>query len=143
MTKFTVLPLFLLAFLLFSCEKDEALTLDCGPDIRIVGSVEGLASDHYNLESAHVDGRCLTVEIGASGCTSEFWKLDLVTTGDVAESNPTQSSARLIFDDNVDEFTCQAYLTREFSFDLSPYLSEEDLPSELSLIGTDTTLLVE
>ncbi|NJB84447.1 hypothetical protein GGR26_000192 [Lewinella marina] len=143
MNKLSVLPLLLLAFLSFACEKDEALRLTCGPDIRIVGSVEGLASDHFILESARVEDRCLTVEIGASGCTADHWTLDLVTTGNVAESNPTQSSARLIFDDQVDEFTCMAYLTRTFSFDLSPYLSEEALPSELSLIGTDTVLLVE
>lgn len=138
-----IVCLLVLPLLAFSCTKDEALSPDCGADIQILESVEGLQSDTFLLESLEVDDLCLTIVIGASGCTSANWTLDMVTTGDISGNDPSESSATFLFDDGVSEFTCQAYLTRDFSFDLSPYLSAEELPTELQLTGLDTTLLIE
>ena len=74
--------------------------------------------------------------------------MQLFTFGEVAESMPTQTSARLLFDDALDEvaFTCQVLLTETYTFDLSDYLTPDVLPTRFTLTGTgtgtDTTLLV-
>ncbi len=135
MTRYCLL---LLIPLLSACGDDEdKLTLPCGPDIEIVAEPQLPPSDAYSLLDARVDGLCLTVEIGASGCSAEGWTLRLLTDGLVLLSLPTQSGARLVFDDAVEGGTCAAFLTREFTFDLTPYLGGAQ-PSYFSIEGTET-----
>ena len=134
--------------LLTACSPDaEELSFDpqCGAPIRIVDALVEIQTDDYRLLELRVDGRCMLVRIAATGCSAADFAMDLVTRGEVKESSPTLTSARLIFDDGKDEedVTCQAEQERTFSFDLQPYLTAESLPTELTLIGLDTTLLIE
>ena len=143
------LPAFLCLIFLFtacSTEDEEALFRpQCGAPIRIVDALVEIQTDDYRLLELRVEDRCLMVRIAATGCSPADFGMDLVTRGDVAESTPTQTSARLIFDDGKEEkdVTCQAEQERAFSFDLLPYLRDETLPSRFTLTGLDTTLLVE
>ncbi|MBB4079786.1 hypothetical protein GGR28_002413 [Lewinella aquimaris] len=140
---FLLLP----AVLLTACNDDDdnAFRLACGPDIQIVDVIVEREFDDFHLDSARVTDLCLEVTISASGCGSQGWTLDLITFGEVAESYPTQTSARLLFDDGVadGDFTCAAYITETYTFDLSPYLTPGTLPTVLSLTGTETTLSIE
>ena len=131
--------------LFFACQDDDDFVAnpDCGDPIIITGQPLGPSSDNFSLAAATVEGLCLTVQIGASGCSSDGWTLDLLTDGSVAESFPTQTSARLVFDDQVPGgVTCQAFFTETFSFDLSPYLDAGALPTNLTLTGLDTVQTV-
>ena len=143
------LPVYFCLLSLFpACSVEEDRTLfrpECGAPIRVVDALVEIQTDDYRVLELQVDDRCLLVRIAATGCSSTDFAMDLVTRGDVAESNPTQTSARLIFDDGKEEtdVTCQAEQERTFSFDLVPYLTDEALPSRFTLTGLDTTLLVE
>ena len=140
MKKLVFLP-FLVA-LFFACQDDDdARPLpDCeGTPILITQLTDFPDSDDFAFESFSVEGTCLTVTVGASGCTADGWTMTLRTDGSVAESIPTQTSARLIFDDGVDGgATCQAFFNRSFTFDLSEYLTAGALPSNLTLRGPDS-----
>ncbi|PPK88187.1 hypothetical protein CLV84_1152 [Neolewinella xylanilytica] len=118
---------------------------ECGQPIQIVDALVELQTDDYTLLELTVEDRCLTVRIAATGCSGDQFGMDLLTRGQIAESTPTQTSARLIFDDNVTsgDVTCQAEFERQFSFDLLPYLNDGALPTRFSLIGLDTTLSIE
>jgi hypothetical protein len=148
---------YLLIFSLFvllalsSCADDDDTFApsDCGPLINTVGSIDGLGSgDQFDISSTSVDGLCLSIEVSATGCNPEEWTAELVTDSSVGESTPTQTTARFVFDDQLpeDAITCLAILSKTFTFDLSPYLTTEVLPSNLTILGPDTTsvtLLVE
>ena len=143
----TLLPtLCLLALLLASCSDDDdpIRPRTCGPAITIGDGLITEEFDAFELVDARVDGLCLEVTIAATSCSSAGWSMQLFTFGEVAESMPTQTSARLLFDDGLDEtaFTCQVILTETYAFDLSPYLRPSNLPTRLTLTGTDVTLAV-
>ena len=134
--------------LFFACATDEEnlhFRPQCGPPIRIVDALVEIQTDDYRLLDLQVNDRCMLVRIAATGCSAADFSMDLVTRGEMAESDPTRTSARLIFDDGKDEedVTCQTEQERAFSFDLAPYLTDGSLPSEFTLIGLDTTLLIE
>ncbi|MFT4687406.1 MAG: hypothetical protein ACI92C_002306 [Neolewinella sp.] len=148
---------YLLTFSLFvllalsSCADDDDTFApsDCGPLINTVGNIDGLGSgDQFGISSTSVDGLCLSIEVSATGCNTEEWTAELITNSSVDESTPTQTTARFVFDNQLpeDAITCLAILSKTFTFDLSPYLTTEVLPSNLTILGPDTTsvtLLVE
>ena len=147
----TLLPIFCLLPLLFtSCSDDDdpIRPRTCGPAITVGGGLITQEFDAFELVDATVNGQCLEVTIAATSCSSAGWSMELFTFGEVAESMPTQTSARLLFDDALDEvaFTCQVLLTETYTFDLSDYLTPDVLPTRFTLTGTgtgtDTTLLV-
>ncbi|CAH1001685.1 hypothetical protein LEM8419_02591 [Neolewinella maritima] len=139
-------PACVLALLLTACgdDDDQIPRLLCGPDITIGDVLVAREFDSFTLVDAKVTDLCLEVTVSATGCSSQGWTMELFTFGEVAESLPTQTSARLLFDDGVDaaEFTCQAEVTETYSFDLSPYLTPDALPTEFTLTGLATTLSI-
>jgi len=132
---------FLLAFLPACLDDDDSDNEPafCGTPIVVADQTDAPASDNFTLVSHSTDGLCLTVTIGASGCSQEGWTLDLRTDGSVAESVPTQTNARLIFNDQVPGMgeSCLAYFELTKTFDLSAYLTNGALPTVLSLTGPD------
>ena len=144
----SLLPtLCLLALLLSGCSDDDdpIRPRTCGPAITIGDGLITQEFDGFELVDARVDGLCLEVTIAATSCSTANWSMELFTFGEVLESFPTQTSARLLFDDGLDEtdFTCQVILTETYAFDLSPYLRPATLPTRLTLMGTGTTLSVK
>ena len=150
MIKLFTLSLFSLTlFRAAGCGNEESAgagtaVTDCGQEIQVRHPLPRLTSDNYQIVEASVDGRCLSVTISATGCSSQAWRVGLHTTGEVAESSPTQTSALLVFDDGVgeNEMTCQAIIEETYRFDLTPYLDEGDLPTTFTLTGTETTLSI-
>lgn len=141
MKQVTLLLSALVVFTFFACQDDDdGLTVStCGPPIMIALDNSFPFSDDFILVSHSTEGTCLTVTIGASGCGDEGWTLGLRTDGSVAESIPTQTHARLIFDDQVPGggASCLAYFELTETFDLSEYLNAGALPSVLTLTGPD------
>ena len=131
----------LLPVLLLTCEKnDPAPTLPaCGPAITITPAAP--QSDGFALTNASVDGFCLTLTVAATGCGSDSWTAELLTDGVVAESSPTQTSARLVLNLNQGPIVCQAEFEKDFTFDLTDYLTGA-LPTRLRLEDTETVLEV-
>lgn len=126
-------------FLLASCEKDE-LSAPCGPEVNYLQGLEDYPeSDDFSLLDLELSGTCLTVEIGASGCSTDEWSLEVYSSGIATTAIPSSTGAMLVFDDGVPDGTsgCRAYLTATYSFNLMQG------PTYLALIGADTTLYIE
>ncbi|MEO0790734.1 MAG: hypothetical protein AAFY36_18870 [Bacteroidota bacterium] len=146
MRVFFFLPL--LSILFFGCPSDDDVApIDpdpiCGEFIQLVSDIPDAADTPQGIE-ASVDGLCLSITVGFSGCSPDPWTMELYTTGEIAESLPTQSRAYFVFNDGApgEDQLCQAFFNRTFEFDLTPYLAES-LPSILRIDGTDIEVLVE
>ena len=149
MIKLFALSLFSLTlFRAAGCGDDEqaaaAAAADCGQEIQVRNPLPRLTTDDYQIVDASVEGRCLSVTISATGCSSEAWRVALHTTGEIAESSPTRTDALLVFDDGVgeNEMTCQAIIEETYRFDLTPYLGDGALPTTFSITGTEITLSI-
>ena len=150
MIKF-LLPLFALSlFRAAGCHdpaSDSAAVApvtDCGPAIQVRNPLPRLTSDGFTVVSAEATGRCLTVTISATGCSTENWQVNLWANEETAADPANTPGGLLVFDDGVgaDEMTCQAIMEATYQFDLSPYLPAERLPATFALTGTETTVTI-
>ncbi|WP_116126670.1 hypothetical protein [Lewinella sp. IMCC34183] len=143
------LPFTLCLWLLAACEKDNLRAdRDCGPDIVFLQDREEFPDgDDFHLLDVAASGTCLSVKVGASGCSSDGWSMDIYTDGFAGRSLPPSTLAGLVFNDGVPDgaASCEAYFTVTYAFDLSDYLTQDLLPTNLTLYGTgaDTTLYIE
>ncbi|MEM9834849.1 MAG: hypothetical protein AAF828_00015 [Bacteroidota bacterium] len=134
----------LLSLTFFGCpSEDDPLVLTCGEFIQLVSDIPPAADVPQGIE-ASVDGFCLSITVGYSGCSSDSWTMELYSTGEIAESLPTQSRASFVFNDAApgEDQACLAFFTKTFEFDVAPYL-QGALPSLLRIDGTDIEVLVE
>ncbi len=142
--KLLLLPLFALSlFRTSGCSKDAdvaatAPLTECGAPIKVRNPLPRFTTDNFTVVSVSADGRCLTVTLSATGCSSEGWRLDLWAEG---QPGP-ETGGLLIFDDGVgeDEMTCQAIVEKTYQFDLTPFLGPTPLPVNFSLGGSDVSV---
>lgn len=80
------------------------------------GQYKNGPSDLLTIQKAEISGDCLTIRFGASGCDGKSWEVRLIDSGEVLYSDPPQRNIRLSLRNKE---MCEAYLTREISFDIS------------------------
>ncbi|WP_282136540.1 hypothetical protein [Seonamhaeicola maritimus] len=127
------------SFLNTQCEEDVIID-DLLCDFTTVideTKYANLSSDNFTFVNAEIEGDCLSIEIGASGCDGSTWKFELIDSGDVAESSPEQRYLKLDF--NNDEL-CDAYFESTFTFDLNPVKVQGSNKIILHLDGLDESL---
>ncbi|TXG36553.1 hypothetical protein [Seonamhaeicola maritimus] len=127
------------SFLNTQCEEDVIID-DLLCDFTTVideTKYANLSSDNFTFVNAEIEGDCLSIEIGASGCDGSTWKFELIDSGAVAESFPEQRYLKLKFINNED---CLAYFERVISFDLTPIQVQGSNKIILHLDGLDESL---
>ncbi len=116
MKRHMILALFLLSMV--SCsDSDEPGPNGC--DLGTVISQEryrNAPSDELTINSLEIEGDCLKINFSASGCSGESWKVVLIDSGSIKESDPPQRDLRLILENNE---LCEAFITRELSFNIA------------------------
>ena len=119
-----ILTIWLGISLLPSCSDEDTKTL-CDQIVVVDSDLHmNGPSDPVQIMDARIDGDCLVINFGASGCSGENWDITLFDASAVAESFPVQRFIRLSLDNRED---CLAFFSRERSFDLKPIqLSEYD-----------------
>ncbi len=113
----------LMGLYLFSACSDDGDESMCDQKV-IVDSERHMngPSDHVQITDARIEGDCLLITFGASGCSGDNWNLALFDAAVIAESFPVQRYVRLSLDNHED---CLAFFTREMSFDLEPIQLKE------------------
>ena len=81
----------------------------------------------------------MKISFSASGCSGDSWKIELIDAGSVKESDPPQRDLRLSLDN--DEL-CEAFITRELSFNISR-LKVEGGRVQLNLSNSNDQILYE
>lgn len=127
--------LVLLSILLGGCEKSEPTPLFSACDQKAVvdeGLYESGPSDRVDIHDVEIEGDCLRIKFGASGCSGESWKVELVSSEFVVETLPCIRYIRLSLDNNED---CLAYIGKEVSFDITNFQAGGD---EVILVFPDS-----
>ncbi|KXX71821.1 hypothetical protein [Flammeovirga sp. SJP92] len=116
--------LFIVAFIcftLFSCSKsttsNNVTPTDC--DLVTVVSAEeytNAPSDYVKINKVEIEGNCLLINFSASGCSGDSWEVKLIDQEVILESFPPQRNLRLSMKNPE---SCEAYITKELSFDIS------------------------
>lgn len=101
---------------LLSCSEDDNLPTDYLEVVIDADAYLSAVSDNYVIRSLKIERDFLTIKFSASGCDGESWKVKLIDSGAVAESNPPQRYLVLSLENKE---LCKAYITKELVFDVS------------------------
>lgn len=124
---------------LFSCDEDT-MFLNCEGQAIVSDEDFALAArDELVINRLAIHDDCLTVSISASGCDGESWEVRLIGSEAVLLSLPPQRPMLLSLN-NMEE--CEAFITRKYSFDLTPTQAGGSAVW-LNFVGTDQTILYE
>lgn len=131
----------ILAFLFIAtaCDKEDVTPEPCcTKEVEInPNDYQSAPTDGITIIDIHIDGDCLVVQYGASGCSGDSWDLRLIDSGVVLESDPVQRN--LILSLENDE-ACNAYFTKEVTFDLTA-LQTGGGEIQLNITNTDHEIL--
>jgi hypothetical protein len=110
------LILALVCFQVLSCAKDDNLPLADSAVLIDSKAYNSALSDNYGIQSIKINGDFLIIKFSASGCDGNSWKVKLIDSGAVAESNPPQRYLILSLENKE---ICQAVITKELTFEIS------------------------
>ncbi len=138
-----LLWLVLVQFLFLSCSDGVGDGPDPGGcDLGTVISEQryrNAPSDELTINNLEIEGDCLKINFSASGCSGESWKIVLIDSGSIKESDPPQRDLRLILENNE---MCEAFITRELTFNISE-LKVEGGRVWLNLSNSEDRILYE
>ena len=96
--------------------------------------------DHLTIDALEINDDCLSITFGASGCDGSTWVLELIDANEILESIPVQRRLRLSLENNE---LCEAYFTKEITFDLSGLQLADEGIIILNIANSDSQILYE
>lgn len=87
------------------------------------------STNNYLISNAVINGDCLQLTYGSSGCSGNTWVADLIDASEVAETNPPQRHIKLKLTNTE---LCAAVFSKTATFDLTP----------LRVLGSNSVSLV-
>jgi len=136
-----ILILILAGIAILSCSNDDnGNSNNC--DFETIISAEqykNAPSDRLNINSFEINGNCLKINFSSSGCSGDTWELKLIDSEVILKSNPPQRILRLSLKNEED---CEAYITKELTFDISN-LQVDGKKVQLNLTNSDDNILYE
>ncbi|MTB50459.1 hypothetical protein [Lewinella sp. W8] len=97
-------------------------------------------SANFQPTEMTVDGDCLFLTFGASGCSGDSWTFELVGGSAIAESLPPQRGIRFLLDNDE---ACLAFFTRTVQFDIVDLRAAGEESVTLNLMGSDLSVLYD
>ncbi|MDR2921084.1 MAG: hypothetical protein LBV72_17190 [Tannerella sp.] len=85
-----------------------------------------------SISDMTITGNCLNIKFSASGCDGKTWAVKLVDMENIAYSNPCQRTLRLSLENKE---MCEAYITKEESFDIKDLQIEGAKKVRLNISG--------
>lgn len=96
-------------------------------------------SDEATINSLEIEGDCMRINFSASGCSGESWKITLIDSGSILESDPPQRNLRFSLDNNE---LCEAFITKNLTFNIKN-LRVEGGRVQLNLTNSGDQVLYE
>ena len=115
------------------CYNNGSNQSDCDSDVIISQTEYNNAPNHpVTILDMSIDGNCLKIKFGASGCSADNWTVKLIDCEVVAEPIPSQRTLRLSLNDIGD---CDAYISKEMSFNIKNLQIEGNRSVKLNIGG--------
>lgn len=99
---------------------------------------DNTSTANYMITDAKINGDCLEVKFGSSGCDSKSWIVELVDSESVSESATPQRMIKLAL---TNREMCTAALAKSISFDLTSLRVKGVSKISLSLAGLNNQLV--
>lgn len=116
--KITIL-LFALVFTFSNCKNKDVDKSVISCDAETIVDADDYSSaptSQVTINSLSIDGDCLKINYGASGCSGDSWVVKLIDSEEIIESDTLQRDLKFSLLNNE---ICQAYFTKEITFDIS------------------------
>ena len=137
-----ILILILIGIAVLSCSSNDDNIKQHNCNLKTIISAEKYtnASNHQlEINNLVINDNCLKINFSSGGCDGNTWKLKLIDSGDIMESNPPQRNLRLSL---KNEELCEAYITRELTFDITN-LKVNGNKVQLNIINSGKNILYE
>jgi len=135
--KILVLSICALVFIVSCNNDDDESNSEC--DFNTIVDLELYeepSPSTYTIVDAEINGSCLEITIGASGCDGQNWNVNLVSDYPISVMDFASSNISLKL---TNPEICLAYFTNTYSFDISE-LTEGLSRFSFMLEGWDSTL---
>ena len=132
----------LIGIVILSCSNDDDNGNQNNCDFETIISAEqyqNAPNDQIEINSLDINDNCLKINFSSSGCDGNNWKLKLIDSGDIMESNPPQRNLRLSL---KNEESCEAYITKELTFDITN-LKIDGNKVQLNILSSEENILYE
>jgi len=130
------LLLFLPIILILSCnsENDNSTienNCDFTSEIIMEEDFNAINTSNYGIIEVELNGDCLGITFGSSGCGTDLWEENLYSTDAFYNVFPLQRDVKM---ELINDEACLAFFQKTVSFDLTPFQidGQSDLPLNIN-----------
>ena len=130
------LLLFLPIILILSCnsENDNSTienNCDFTSEIILEEDFNAINTSNYGIIEVELNGDCLGITFGSSGCRTDLWEENLYSTDAFYNVFPLQRDVKM---ELINDEACLAFFQKTVSFDLTPFQidGQSDLPLNIN-----------
>tara|TARA_B110000014_G_C19556901_1_gene297390 strand:+ start:34 stop:465 length:432 start_codon:yes stop_codon:yes gene_type:complete len=130
------LLLFLPIILILSCNSEgdnSTIENNCyfTSEIILEEDFNAINTSNYGIIEVELNGDCLEITFGSSGCGTDLWEENLYSTDTFYNVFPLQRDVKM---ELINDETCLAFFHKTVSFDLTPFQidGQSDLPLNIN-----------
>lgn len=142
-----IFVLFVFFGILFSsCSKDDddssptEITCDSISEVIAEEDFNGIDTSNYVVSEVQLNGNCLEITIGSSGCDPELWEMNLYSVDAFYNIYPLERAVKIELINNQE---CLAVFDKTISFDLTPFQIDGQNELPLNIEGWDEQIIYE
>ena len=134
--------IFLIGTLLISCSTDDNPPNECDATSEVIAedNFDAINTSNYVVLDVQLNGDCLEITIGSSGCDSNLWVLNLYSTNAFYAIYPIQRAVKI---ELINNQSCEAFFQKTISFDLTPFQIEKVNKVPLNIEGWNEQIVYE
>ena len=139
------LLLFLPIILILSCnsENDNSTienNCDFTSEIILEEDFNAINTSNYGIIEVELNGDCLGITFGSSGCGTDLWEENLYSTDAFYNVFPLQRDVKM---ELINDEACLAFFQKTVSFDLTPFQIERQSDLPLNINGWNEQITYE
>jgi hypothetical protein len=137
-----IILIFIFAIGFISCTKDDdsknISNCDSSSEVIADNIFNNINTSNYSISNVILNGDCLEITIGSSGCNANLWEMELYSTNAFYTVYPLQRAVKLKLTNNQ---ACLAFFQKTKSFDLTPFRMEGQNSLPLNIVGWDKQII--
>jgi hypothetical protein len=131
----------LFGILFISCtDQNKARNETCDSNSEVIAEsvFSQISTSNYGISNVILNGNCLEITIGSSGCNAEQWQMNLYSTDAFYTVYPLQRAVKV---ELINNQACLAVFQKTKSFDLTPFRIEGQNQTTLNIEGWNEQII--